>query len=190
MPKTKWRLIFFCLTFVLVPVCASSRTELRMIGPEDIGGAWAEVIGRFHAEHPEIRIRYMSGPWSSDDRQNMYIRAFLGGAPFELVYMDVIWVARFAEKGWILPLDRWFPPSQQEEFLPGDIEAGRYRNQMYRAPVRSDVGVLYYRKDLLSEPPRTWTDFERLCEEKASPPALYGLVFQGMQYEGLVCNYL
>jgi multiple sugar transport system substrate-binding protein len=120
----------------------------------------------------------------------MYIRSFLSGEPYELVYMDVIWTAKFAEKGWILPLEEWFPPKEQEAFLPGDIEAGHYKGIFYRAPVRSDAGVLYYRKDLIPDPPETWREFEDICRKYARPPERYGIVFQGMQYEGLVCNYL
>jgi multiple sugar transport system substrate-binding protein len=161
-----------------------------MVGPEDLGGAWAEIIRRFQQENPGIRIEYTSGPWSTDERQNMYIRSFISRHPFELVYMDVIWAARFADRGWILPLDKWFHPSQQAAFFPGDIKAGYYKERIYRVPVRSDVGVLYYRRDLVRDPPGTWDDFEKICRGATNPPERYGIVFQGMQYEGLVCNYL
>jgi multiple sugar transport system substrate-binding protein len=190
MAKKIGSFIFCIALFWVLPSPIFSQTGLRMIGPEDVGGAWGEIIGRFHGRHPEIKIHYISGSWSTDERQNMYIRSFLSGDPFELVYMDVIWTAKFAEKGWLLPLDEWFPPEKQKEFLPGDIEAGYYKGHFYRVPVRSDAGVLYYRKDLIPEPPRTWQEFEEICRKYSRPPDFYGIVFQGMQYEGLVCNYL
>jgi multiple sugar transport system substrate-binding protein len=161
-----------------------------MVGPEDVGGAWGEVIRRFHAEHPDIRIDYISGPWSSDERQNMYIRSFLAGDAFELVYMDVIWTAKFASRGWLRPLDEWFSAEMRADLFPRDIEAGVYQGLFYRVPVRTDAGMLYYRKDLLPDPPRTWAEFEAVCNRYANPPERYCFVFQGMQYEGLVCNYL
>jgi multiple sugar transport system substrate-binding protein len=182
--------IFLLALSLVLPSPIFSQTVLRMVGPEDMGGAWTEIIKRFHERHPGIKIHYISGPWSTDERQNMYIRSFLSGDPFELVYMDVIWTAKFAEKGWLLPLDEWFPPDKQKEFLPGDIEAGFYRDHFYRAPVRSDAGVLFYRKDLIPKPPETWQEFEEICRKYSNPPKRYGIVFQGMQYEGLVCNYL
>jgi multiple sugar transport system substrate-binding protein len=161
-----------------------------MIGPEDVGGAWAEVIRRFHAAHPDIQIDYISGPWSTDERQNMYIRSFLAGDAFELVYMDVVWTAKFASQGWLEPLDEWFPPEVRDALFPRDVEAGFYQGRLYRIPVRTDVGVLYYRKDLIPQPPRTWEEFETVCTRYGNPPERYCIVFQGMQYEGLVCNYL
>jgi multiple sugar transport system substrate-binding protein len=186
--RTGFILIF--LIFLCIPVSASSEVVLRMIGPEDIGGAWAEIIRIFHERHPDLKIDYISGPWSTDERQNMYIRSFLGGDPFELIYMDVTWTANFAQRDWLLPLDSWFPQEEKEKFLPGDIQASHYQKHLYRVPVRSDVGMLYYRKDLISNPPKTWKEFEHLCRTTSSPPDRYGIVFQGMQYEGLVCNYL
>jgi multiple sugar transport system substrate-binding protein len=172
------------------PFSADAQHTLRMIGPEDVGGAWAEVIRLFHAAHPDIRIEYISGPWSTDERQNMYIRSFLAGDAFELVYMDVIWTAKFASHGWLMPLEKWFSPEAREALFPRDIEAGFYQGHFYRVPVRTDVGMLYDRKDLMPQPPGTWEEFETVCNRYGNPPERYCIVFQGMQYEGLVCNYL
>jgi multiple sugar transport system substrate-binding protein len=186
----RWMGISLVVWFILSPSQAFSEVVLRMVGPEDLGGAWAEIIKRFQEKNPEIRIDYTPGPWSTDERQNTYIRSFISGRPLELVYMDVVWAARFADRGWILSLNKWFHSTQQAAFFPGDIEAGYYKERIYRVPVRSDVGILFYRKDLVRNSPETWDDFEKICREATSPPERYGIVFQGMQYEGLVCNYL
>lgn len=187
-------MIVYLLTVLVIllslPNLASSRTVLRMIGPEDIGGSWAEVIARFEKENPGVTIDYISGPPSTDEREGMYVRSFLAGDPFELVYMDLIWTAKFAARGWILPLDPWFPPEKRDEFFPGDIEAGLYGGHIYRAPMASDVGVLFYRKDLIPAAPKNWQEFEQICRGYSDPPRRYCMVFQGMQYEGLTCNYL
>jgi multiple sugar transport system substrate-binding protein len=182
--------LFFVASMAVLCFSADAKQTLSMIGPEDVGGAWGELIRRFHAAHPEIRIDYISGPWSTDERQNMYIRSFLAGEAIDLVYMDVIWTAKFASREWLMPLDAWFSPELRAELFPRDVEAGLYRGHYYRVPVRTDVGMLYYRKDLLPAPPRTWEEFETVCDRYARPPERYGIVFQGMQYEGLVCNYL
>jgi len=184
------RALVVLIALAVHPFTADAQQTLRMIGPEDVGGAWTEVIRRFHVAHPDIRIDYISGPWSTDERQNMYIRSFLAGDGFELVYMDVVWTAKFASRGWLLPLDEWFPPAAREALLSRDVEAGFYQGRFYRVPIRTDVGMLYYRKDLMPEPPRTWEEFETACQRHAKPPERYCIVFQGMQYEGLVCNYL
>ncbi len=184
-------LIYILLGFTIFlsfRVCEASI--LRMIGPEDVNGAWAEIIRIFEKQHPGIKIDYISGPWSTDERENMYIRSFVSDDPIELVYMDVTWTAKFAEKGWLIPLEKWFSPAKLAEFFSSAIEAGYYKGHLWRIPVTVDVGILYYRKDLLPYPPRTWKDLEKICEKYSHPPELYCLVFQGMQYEGLMCNFL
>jgi multiple sugar transport system substrate-binding protein len=66
---------------------------------------------------------------------------------------------------------------------------------MYAVPWYIDAGLLYYRSDLLAryglDVPRTWPDLvsaARFVTERE--PGIYGFVWQGRQYEGLVCNAL
>ncbi len=165
----------------------SETVVLRIIGPEDVGNAWHIIIKQFEEKHPNIKIKYISGPWSTDERQNMYIRSFLGNEPVEIVYMDVTWTAKFAKNRWLLPLDKWFPEDLKKKFIPSALNAGIYNGKLYRIPVRADVGVLYYRKDIVKKPPETWEEFEEICSK--IPENMYCLSFQGMQYEGLVCNF-
>jgi multiple sugar transport system substrate-binding protein len=66
-------------------------------------------------------------------------------------------------------------------------------------PVYVDVALLYYRKDLLErygyKLPRTFAEFVECCihiqrEERKRRPNFYAFVWQGAQYEGLICNFL
>jgi multiple sugar transport system substrate-binding protein len=52
-----------------------------------------------------------------------------------------------------------------------------------------DVGVLFYRKDLVPRAPRTYAELQQFAREaKQKNPLLQGYVWQGRQYEGLNCN--
>lgn len=183
--------ILFLQLFLLSVLFFSLKAEtIRMVGLEDNTGAWAEIIARFERAHPGILVEYIPGPSNTDERQNMYIRSFLGGDPFEIVLMDVVWTAKFAENGWIAPLDDHFSKEELAPFVPSTLEAGRYRGTLYRIPMRADVGMLYYRKDLVKNPPETWQDLEQICQNKAGSAGKICFLFQGMQYEGLTCDFL
>ena len=79
---------------------------LRFLEGIDPGGGWQEVARRFEARHPGIRVEVVQGPPSSDTRQDLYTTAFLAGeGVYDLVSMDVVWVAKFAAAGWLVPLD-------------------------------------------------------------------------------------
>jgi multiple sugar transport system substrate-binding protein len=74
------------------------------------------------------------------------------------------------------------------------VEAATFEEQLYAVPWYIDAGVLYYRRDLLDRhklaPPQTWTELVRsakLVLEEEQDADLAGFVWQGKQYEGLVC---
>ncbi|NTX58896.1 ABC transporter substrate-binding protein, partial [Myxococcus sp. CA039A] len=75
------------------------------------------------------------------------------------------------------------------EFLPGPVEAVVVEGRTYAVPWYLDVGVLYYRTDLVPRAPRTYAELERFAlDAKAKVPGIQGFVWQGRQYEGLSCN--
>ncbi|MBI2933598.1 MAG: ABC transporter substrate-binding protein [Planctomycetes bacterium] len=168
-----------------------TRTVLRFLDRPDRAGGWDEVIAKFEAANPNIRVELVEGPSSTNTREEMYSTAFAAGdTTYDIVYMDVIWVSKFAAKGWLLPLDDRFPAAEREKFLPGDLQGGIYEGKLYRVPLRSDAGMLYYRKDLVENAPETFEDLVEAAKKHQKPPDLWGFVFQGQQYEGLVCAFL
>jgi len=185
----------------VLPGCAprdeatSGSPTLRVMLPPSERRFWEPIATAFEAGHPGVRVVLIEGPQSTDLRENLYTASLLARDPtFDLVYMDVTWTAKFAAAGWLRPLDAWATPGAREAFLPAAWEAGEYRGRLYRVPVRTDVGLLYYRRDLLEqagiEPPRTFDELVRAARELQDPPGRWGYVWQGRQYEGLVCDYL
>jgi multiple sugar transport system substrate-binding protein len=168
----------------------SNPAELSLLMEPDGTGVWHRLLDRFNRTHPNIPVRFVEGPGSTDTREDMYSTAFLGGAGgYDIVYCDVVWVPKFAAAGWLLDLsDRW-SLGERDEFLTADIEAGTYQGHLYRIPAFADAGVLYYRTDLVSSPPDTFQDLYRMAAS-AQRDGLWGFVWQGKQYEGLVATFL
>lgn len=170
-------------------------TVVRFLAGPDVGGGAKEIISEFHQLHPEIRVEMVEGPAGTGTREDMYSTSFMGGeSTYDIVYMDVVWMPKFAHQGWLRPLDDKFTPEMQMKFLAGDIAGSRYEGKTYRVPVQSDGGLLYYRKDLLEAagipPPHTWAELVAAAKKLQNPPEIWGFVFQGKQYEGLVCDFL
>lgn len=159
------------------------------------GVVLSDLLREFERRHPGVAVREELLP-SSSDRQHQYYAMNLDGgqAPFDLLGVDTIWVQEFAKAGWIAPLDTVISPAERSEFFPGPIEAALFAGQLYAAPWYVDAGVLYYRRDLLERhglaPPNTWqklVDTARQVLDAEQDPALAGFVWQGKQYEGLLC---
>lgn len=158
---------------------------------------WKDLmIKDFEKENPDIRIQIIEAPNATDLTENLYTSAFiLGDSPYDLIYMDVIWTAKFAAARWLLDLSDRVTDKDLKVFLDKDVEAGRYRGKLYRMPLRSDAGMLYYRKDLLDKvganPPETFEDLVKISKQlQFNNVARWGYVWQGAQYEGLPAMFV
>jgi multiple sugar transport system substrate-binding protein len=171
------------------------RRRLSLMVPATERPYWARLAESFQAAHAGVAVELVEGPNATDLRENLYTAALLAGdASLDLVYMDVTWTPKLAGAGWLLPLDEVYDSEWLDGFLPAAVAAGRYAGRLYRIPMRTDVGLLYYRRDLLEAarvpPPRTFEELVKAARTLQAPPGLWGFVWQGGQYEGLVCNFL
>lgn len=159
---------------------------------EDTAGAIRMLIDRFNATHHDLQVEHKILSWTTDDCRNFYVTAFLSqDNSFDVFSGDIIWIAEFASAHWIEPLDAFFTREKQREFLPGPLKGCTYAEHIWAVPWFTDAGVLFYRKDLIEKPPATWRDLIGAAREKVEKGLVkYGYVFQGNQYEGLVCQVL
>lgn len=149
------------------------------------------LLADFQRQHPEVELVAELLPNSSDLAHQFFLTALEGGsADFDVLVVDVIWVPEFARAGWVADLSAAFPPERLEaEFLPGPVAAAVWQGRTWAVPWYVDVGVLYYRTDLVPHAPRTYAELQRMAlEALAREPSLQGYVWQGRQYEGLNCN--
>ena len=70
--------------------------------------------------------------------------------------------------------------------LPGPLETATWQDKLYAAPITTNTQLLWYRADLMEEPPATWDGMvaEATRLHAAGKPSW--IAVQGKQYEGLV----
>lgn len=160
--------------------------------PEPIG----RLISQFEAEHPDIDVVDEELPSNTDEQHRFYVINLEGAsADFDVFALDVIWVSELSRAGWTRPLDHLLTKEDRLDFFDGTLEAVSYGGHVNAVPWFIGAGILYYRKDLLEKyhrrPPKTWKELVAAAREiTAAEEDLYGFVWQGKQYEGLVCNAL
>ncbi len=148
------------------------------------------LLREFERRNPGVTVAVKELPAASDTQHQQYVTWLAARDPSVDVYLiDVIWPAEFAAAGWILPLDDRWPAEARADFLRGPLDAVTYQGKIYAVPRFTEAGMLYYRRDLVPQPPATWADLVRLAKAHAKP-GLAGYVFQGQQYEGLTVNLL
>jgi multiple sugar transport system substrate-binding protein len=113
-----------------------------------------ELGGRF-------TIRRFSLPKSTDDQRIQLARRLSANdRTVDIIAMDVIWTAEFAEAGWVLPLSD--DPARRAEAdaitdtLRGPLSTATWKHRLFAAPVTTNTQLLWYRPDLMDAPPSTW----------------------------------
>lgn len=118
---------------------------------------------------------------------------------YDVISMDVVWAGEFAAAGYLEPLDSFIMDSgwKPTDFNAGSMASGKYKGKNYALPYFSDLGFLYYRKDIISQEDAnklssgdyTYEDLFAMAEKYAGEgDTKYGYVYQSSQYEGLTCN--
>ncbi len=200
-------LLVFCSFLFLLCGCSKKRgqekeqTEITFIHGKPLGRQakiFKEIIADFEKRNPGIKVTDKTLPNNSDLQHQFYVTSF--GAQdesFDVLSIDIIWIPEFAAAGWLSPLDQFVDQQFKSQFFEGAIKGCSYRDNLYGIPWFIDAGLLYYRKDLLEKynfkPPLRFDQLVEQCQtiiRKEQSEKLYGFVWQGMQYEGLVCNFL
>lgn len=153
------------------------------------------LLDKFRQAHPSVRVREEVLPSSSDQQHLFYVTNLEAEvADFDVFALDVIWVPEFRRAGWLHELTPYLSPAELEDFLPASLEPAMFNRRLYAVPWFADAGVLYYRKDLLDRygfrSPHTvaeLVDIARDILQLEQNPTLTGFVWQGKQYEGLLC---
>lgn len=139
----------------------------------------------------KFRIQQFSLPKGADDQRLQLARRITGNdRTLDIMALDVVWTAEFAEAGWALPLSD-DPAGLAEadataDTLPGPVETATWQGKLYAAPVTTNTQMLWYRPDLVSPPPATW---DQMLADAARLHAEGGpswIALQAKQYEGLV----
>lgn len=139
-----------------------------------------------------IHVTWQQGPASTNDMLTTYNNMLRArSSSIDVLSLDVVYPAQFAASQWTKPItDSQWPSTERDKYLPGPIKACTYQGKIWAAPYRTDIGLLYYRKDLIATPPTTWDALTNMAKSTAPGKTKYGYVWQGAQYEGLVCDFV
>src|SRR5919112_330176 len=154
------------LAALLLAACAGQSDHgpaivtfpISALGAE--GKVLVQQLARFMAENPGIKVVQRVTPDAADQKHQLYVQWLNAGARDpDILQLDVIWTPEFAAAGWILPLNQFQP--ETSAFLPSTITANQWQDSLYALPWFIDLGMLYWRTDLMPRPPATFEDLLR-----------------------------
>ncbi|MFS0781885.1 ABC transporter substrate-binding protein [Bacillus sp. 1P06AnD] len=161
---------------------------------KDVTKGTEETVKAFEKAHPNIKVKFKEMPADTGQQHDAYVTAFNAkSSEIDVIDMDVIWPAEFAQAGYVLPLDRFIEKDgiDLNEYNKGALSASQFNGKQWALPKFIDAGLLFYRKDLIKEDevPKTWDDLIKMAKAtKGQGGTKFGYAMQAKQYEGLVCN--
>jgi multiple sugar transport system substrate-binding protein len=162
-------------------------------GEHDTTSVYQKLVNTFNQTNKDgIHITFINGPTDTGQLHSIFLDMLRSQSNnIDIISMDIIWPAEFALNQWTVPIDDKWPLAERAAYLQGPIQGCTFGDKLWAAPVRTDAGLLYYRTDLVSVPPQTWSELTHIASQLQSQGAVkYGYIWQGAQYEGLVCDFL
>lgn len=118
---------------------------------------------------------------ASQQREQLVRRLGAEDSSIDIVGMDVIWTGEFANAGWV---EEWTGAEKKavtENVFPNVIETASFENKLYAAPFNTNTQLLWYRKDLVKQPPKTWDQMIEVAEGLKEAGSIQ---VQASRYEG------
>ncbi|SBT47211.1 ABC transporter substrate-binding protein [Micromonospora narathiwatensis] len=143
----------------------------------------AQAQGRY-------RIVYRVLPRQADDQRVQLVRRLAArDSGMDVLGLDVTWTQEFASAHWIREWTGQDKAEAEQGTLAGPLDTARYEGRLYAAPKNTNVQLLWYRTDLVSEPPKTWDEMISAAQRLKEQGKPYQVLTMGAQYEGLVVLY-
>ena len=163
---------------------------------------WATqiLIDEFNKSQSKYTVEWVQMTNDSGQMRDQIITSLSAkSSEYDVMSMDVVWAGEFAAAGYLNPIDRDMYAAGLKKTLynAGSMTAGNYMGKQYSLPLFPDLGLLYYRSDIVSATDAaklvsgkyTYNDLAAMAKKyKGMGGTTDGFVYQSKQYEGLTCN--
>ena len=151
---------------------------------DEPSGAFAEAARRCaQASSGAYRLEIAPLPADADQQREQLVRRLAArDSDIDIIGMDVIWTAEFAEAGWVLPWEGAVAEQATEGRIPATAKSAIYKGRLWAAPFTTNTQLLWYRTDRVKTPPKTWTEMISMAEALGERGMIQA---QGERYEGL-----
>ena len=187
--------------FPLIRFSSASTNVKKIYFAENITPVHMQLINKFNKINKgKIKVIPIDLPYekfSTNKRKELITKNLRNrNSRIDIYAIDVVWGERFVK--WSEPLNKYFTNDEINRIFD---EAKHYcysDSVLYSIPFFADVGILYYREDLIKKTAHyedlvkklnrgiTWQELAAL----KIPGCKYNYLFQADDYEGLMCNFL
>ena len=181
-----------------------AQVTIRIVLPPSQLGAitnrWIEHQAQEWAEHTGNQVEF-APEFNNTDEILSFTREHLdaGDPAVDIYAIDVIWTGIMAPHA--LDLAPHLTQGYRDAVVPAALALGQMGKSQVALPLFGDVGMLFYRADLLRKygykgPPTSWPELTKMAEtiqrgeRIRGQVGFWGYVFQGIEAEALTVNAL
>ena len=185
-----------CLVALIstTPALVASQVEtISILMPAPFADSTVKLVENFNTLYKnQIHLNVIRGPRQTESMSDLAISSLLlGDTPFDGLLMDITWLPKYARAGWLEGLDPYFDETDIADLASGAEKGNDFEGTLYRWPLVADMGLLFWRTDLMNTPPKTPSELVSISNQLQTQGKVpWGYVWQGRQYEGLSCVYL
>jgi len=153
-----------------------------------IANAFTIVLDDWARAHAGVQLHVSVMPGLELHKTKLQLASAAGRLP-DLASIDSYWLPLFAND--VQPMEPYWPAEDRADFLPFTIQtlsdpAGHVLGLWHE----TDCRVLFYRKDLVPVPPRTWSELLDTASRVAREQKMAGYLYNAGRWEGTVFDHL
>lgn len=167
----------------------SAVPTLRWYVADEGSGAFRTAARRCaDVSNGAYRIELAPLPADADQQREQLVRRLAArDRDIDIIGMDVIWTAEFAQAQWILPWRGEWAEQAKAGRLAAPLESAMYKGELWAVPFTTNAQLLWYRTDRVPKPPRTWDEMIAVAEALGPQGTIQA---QGERYEGLTVFFV
>ncbi|RHW41612.1 extracellular solute-binding protein [Neobacillus notoginsengisoli] len=173
---------------------------LKFAAQNDNTPATQKLLDAFNSTQDKYKVEWTEMTNDSAQMHDQLLNSLSSGSSeYDVLSLDVVWAGEFAGAGYLEPIDVRMNEAGYEKasFNAGSMASGNYKGKQYTLPFFPDLGLLYFRKDIVSAEDAakleggsyTYDDLYAMSEKYSGEKGTkFGFVYQSKQYEGLTVN--
>ncbi|SDM51227.1 extracellular solute-binding protein [Sediminibacillus halophilus] len=175
-------------------------TTITFAAQSDDTPATKAAIEEFNNSQDQYKVEWTQMTNDSAQMHDQLLTSLSSEAgEYDVLSLDVVWAGEFAGAGYLEPIDMMMDDAglKIDDFNAGSMKSGNYKGKQYTLPYFPDVGLLFFRSDIVSDEDAeklisgdyTYEELGEMAERYASENDISnGFVYQSKQYEGLTVN--
>ncbi len=155
-----------------------------------IAQVFTDVFEDWARATPAVNLRVSVMPALEQHKAKLLLAASAGRLP-DVASIDSFWLPLFLDSGAVQPLDEFWPAEDRQDFLPFTITTlSDKAGHVYGLWHETDCRLLYYRKDLVPQPPRSWTELLDVASRISREKKIAGYLYNAGRWEATVFDHL